>query len=304
MSGALLHKEASSNVFPIVSRLRVWPRSTRLSLLWSVAAVGILFLFLLPEIPLRPGYHDFVDQRTIFGIPNALDVLSNVPFFLVGVLGIVFLSLNSHRPAFRDGRERLPYFVFFMGVALTGLGSSYYHLAPNNSRLVFDLLPMTFSFMSLLAAVIMECISISAGLGLLAPLVALGAASVLFWYQGSLHGHGDLRFYLCVQFFPPVIIGTILFLFPSNYTGLEDLGIAFALYVLAKLFEWQDGSIYSAGRILSGHTLKHLTAALACYWILRMLQTRSVLELGASSLESFEIPVQSKRRTIKTGGSR
>lgn len=282
------------NMLSVVARSRMWPGWTRLLILCAVTAAGIIFLSFLPKIPVYPAYHDFADERTMLGIPNALDVLSNVPFFLVGVLGIVFLSSNSHRPAFREGRERLPYLVFFVGVALTGLGSSYYHLAPGDSRLVLDLLPMTFSFMSLLAAVIMECISMWAGLTLLAPLVALGAASVLFWYQGSLHGHGDLRFYLCAQFFPPVIIGTILVLFPSKYTSLKDLGIAFALYVLAKLFEWQDDSIYSAGRILSGHTLKHLTAALACYWLLQMLQTRRSLSPSISGFGD----VGSKRQPI------
>ncbi|MGA2592247.1 MAG: alkaline phytoceramidase [Bryobacteraceae bacterium] len=252
---------------------------------------------------MNPGYHDFADQSGMMGIPNALDTLSNLAFLLVGILGFAFLLSPSNCMTFRETRERLAYLVFFLGVALTGLGSTYYHLAPGDRRLVFDLVPMTFSFVSLLAATIVERISTRAGLWLLGPLVALGAATVLFWYRGSLHGDGDLKFYLCVQFFTPVLIGTILLLFPSSYTGTADLGIAFGLYVLAKIFESLDGQIYSVGRIVSGHTLKHLTAALACYWILRMLQNRRVLVLETPSVESLAIPGQPDHGAVQMGQS-
>jgi hypothetical protein len=46
------------------------------------------------------------------------------------------------------------------------------------------------------------------------------------------------------------------------------------LYALAKLFEFYDNAIYSAGAILSGHTFKHFTAAAACGALLRYFQKR------------------------------
>src|SRR5579871_1740600 len=118
-----------------VIRTRRWRRNSRLLLLSGVAAAGILCCCLLDRIPLNPGYHDFVDRTRILGIPNALDVLSSLPFLLVGILGLVFLLSPSARISFRETRERLPYLVFFLGVALTGLGSTYYHLAPGDRRL-------------------------------------------------------------------------------------------------------------------------------------------------------------------------
>lgn len=33
---------------------------------------------------------------------------------------------------------------FFIGVAAVGIGSSYYHLKPNDARLVWDRLPVSF----------------------------------------------------------------------------------------------------------------------------------------------------------------
>lgn len=34
---------------------------------------------------------------------------------------------------------------FFIGVAAVGVGSSYYHLEPNDARLVWDRLPVSFT---------------------------------------------------------------------------------------------------------------------------------------------------------------
>lgn len=264
----------------VLRRLRMWSRRTRLYTLCGLVAASFVILCLMPRIRLWPGYHDFADRRSILGIPNAFDVLSNVPFLLVGGWGSIFLLRKAFKRPFQESGERIPYFVFFVGVALTGLGSGYYHLAPNDERLPWDLLPLTFSFVSLVAAIIAERISSRAGLMLLGPLLALGATSVLYWYSGQRHGQGDLRFYLYVQFFPAVAIAATILLFPPKYTRTKDLGIAFGLYVLAKLFEVFDNPIYSLGTPVSGHALKHLTAGVASYWILRMLQRRTELERG------------------------
>jgi hypothetical protein len=266
-------------------------RRTRLYILCTVFAAGFLILAFLPPIPVSAGYHDFADHRRMLGLPNALDVLSNVPFLVVGIFGVVFLFREAYRLSFRTSYERLPYFVFFAGVALTGIGSAYYHLAPSNERLAWDLLPMTFCYAPLVAATIMERVSGRMGLVLLGPFMAAGAASVLYWGVGELHGHGDLRFYLYAQFFSAVAIGVTVLLFPPTYTGTTYLGVAFGLYLLAKVFEAVDKPIYSLGHLVSGHTLKHLTAGLACYWILRMLQVRHGLEREAAQPQTLQSPL-------------
>lgn len=268
----------------------------RLYVLCAIFVAGFVTLALWPRVPLGAAYHYFVDQRRILGVPNGLDVLSNLLFLLAGLFGLGFLVDGACKQSFESKRERLPYFVFFFGVALTGVGSAYYHLAPNNQRLIWDLLPMTFSFGSLVAATIMERVSTRLGLGLLIPLVALGAGSVLYWYVGELQGHGDYRFYLFVQFFSALAIGATVLLLPSRYTGAGYLGMAFALYVLAKLFEAFDGPIYSLGHIVSGHTLKHLTAGLACYWIVRMLQFRHSVRFDSLNVQTPEPALNSAAR--------
>jgi hypothetical protein len=92
----------------------------------------------------------------MLGVPNAADVLSNLAFLFAGAAGLLFLSTDRSATAFRESRERLPYFFFFAGVCLTAFGSAWYHLAPDHARLVWDRLPMTVAFLSLFAAFLAE----------------------------------------------------------------------------------------------------------------------------------------------------
>jgi hypothetical protein len=185
--------------------------------------------------------------------------------------------------------------VFFAGVALTGIGSLWYHVRPDNSRLLWDLLPMACCFMAILSTVIMERISASAGLSLFVPLLGLGVASVLYWLYTEGRGAGDYRFYLFVQFVPPVLAAILVALFPARYTGAGYLAAAFFSFVLAKVFEHFDAQIYRFAGV-SGHSLKHITAAAACFWILPMVQRRhpsGTLNAEDARLRSVEYEKQS-----------
>jgi hypothetical protein len=257
-----------------LSRPRTWPRTTRLGLIIGVSIFALVALILLPAIPLGPHYHDFADKRTMFGIPNAQDVLSNIPFVLVGVWGFVWLLERSSKARFLTQKERIPYQLFFLGVALTGIGSFWYHLAPSDFRLPWDLLPMTCSFISMVVAIFMERIDGKIGLYALIPALLLGIASVVYWYCSEMQGHGNYKYYLFIQFFSPVASALMIGLFPPKYSGMRYLVLAFGLFVLAKLFESFDRQVYLRVDFVDGHALKHLTAGIACYWILRMLQVR------------------------------
>jgi hypothetical protein len=254
------------------------------------ALVGVLALaaagaWLVPPIPQDPGYHRFADARALLGVPNALNVLSNVPFTVVGILGIAAL-LGSGRVIFVDPAERRAYVVFFVGVLLTGLGSGYYHLAPDNDRLVWDRLPMTIAFMALLAAVVTERVGIREGTRLLVPFVTIGLVSVLLWHFTERAGAGDLRLYALVQFLPLLVVPVLVGLYRSRYTRGADIFGVVGLYGLAKVLELGDAVVLGLGHLVSGHTLKHLTAAAATWWVLRMLTKRTPV----SCAESRETP--------------
>jgi hypothetical protein len=245
-------------------------------LLLVLTALVALVFFLLPRIPQPQAYHLFADRRCLLGIPNFGDVVSNLPFALIGVWGLAFLlrsTSNRMTGCFLDQRERWPYLFVFAGLLLTALGSSYYHLDPNNARLVWDRLPMTIAFMSMVAAVVVERISIRLGLWLLPILLLVGLGSVLQWYRSEMLGAGDLRFYAAVQAYSALAL-LLALIFPRRYTRGYDLGIVVGLYALAKALELLDKPIFAALHVVSGHTLKHLVAASAGYCILRMVQKR------------------------------
>jgi hypothetical protein len=131
---------------------------------------------------------------------------------------------------------------------------------------------MTLCFAAILAAVVEERVDAKAGAMLLRPLLAIGIFSLLLWRWTD-----DLRLYAWAQFFPFLALVLILSLFPPKYSGTSYWVGAAALYALAKLLEYYDHKVYSFGGVLSGHTLKHLAAAAACFAILKLFQVRRPL---------------------------
>ena len=134
-------------------------------------------------------------------------------------------------------------------------------------------------FMALLAAVIAERVGVNVGLALFPVLEIVGVASVLYWQSSEQRGHGDLRFYAAVQVYA-ILILLLALLLPPRYTRGGDFAVVVGFYVLAKIFEECDRQVFSLGHIVSGHTLKHLAAAAAGFWVLRMLRRRSIIPLG------------------------
>jgi len=241
-------------------------------LLLAPAIVIAVIALLLPPIPQPLAYHNFTDHRGWPGIPNFGDVASNLPFAIVGVWGLLVV-LAPGRTKFLDSRERWFYLVAFAALILTAWGSAYYHLAPDNARLVWDRIPIMIVFMALLSAVIAERVTVNVGLALFPLLEIVGIATVLYWQSSELRGHGDLRFYFAVQVYA-ILILLLALLLPPTYTRGSDFAIVVGLYVLAKVLEETDRQVFALGHLVSGHTLKHLAAAAAGYWILRMLTRR------------------------------
>jgi hypothetical protein len=254
-------------------------RNARIAILWAAVAAIALAAALAPPTAQPEDYHGFADRRVLLGIPNLLDVASNLAFLVVGVMGLAFVIRGRQadgRPAFSDPSERWGWGVAFASVALTCCGSAFYHLAPDSPRLAWDRLPMAVGFMSIVAATIIERIDRRLGLRLLAPLALVGAASVWYWRWSAGHGTENLNPYGAVQFGAMVVVLLMIVLFPPRYTRAGDFIGAGILYGLAKVAEHFDQAIYEAtGRVVSGHTLKHLLAAAAIYWMLRMLKLRT-----------------------------
>lgn len=232
--------------------------------------VGVLLLF--PAIPQNVHYHDFADQRKIFAIPRFFNVITNLPFLVIGWMGVRLIAGNNFPGGLPE--LRTAYATFFSGILLIGLGSIFYHLRPNNESLIWDRLPMTMSFMALFSIIVGENIAIEAGKRLLYPSVILGMLSVVYWYWGELHGQGDLRLYALIQFLPMLLIPAILAFGRPRFTNNGYLWGLLGAYAAAKFAEYGDDTLYQLSGFFSGHSLKHLLAASGIWFFYLGLKQR------------------------------
>jgi hypothetical protein len=225
-----------------------------------------LAVFLLPPIAQDPAYHLFADRRGLFGVPHFLNIATNIGFLAVGIAGIILCAIQNNLSA------RWTWMTCFSGVTLVCFGSAFYHLAPDNSTLVWDRLPMSIGFMALSVALLADYVNPRLEKFLLAPAIVLGITSVLYW-----HYTDDLRLYVLVQFLPLLMIPVVLLLFNSLSKDRGYLLAALALYMLSKLAEHYDYAVFSlTGDIISGHSLKHLLAATALLAVYLMLRRRMI----------------------------
>jgi hypothetical protein len=240
-----------------------------------ISIASIIVMMMVGPIAQDTGYHQFADQRMILGIPNFWNVMSNLPFLIVGLMGLSSL-LRSGRIQF-IAELKPAYVLFFAGVALVNFGSGYYHLNPGNETLVWDRLPMTFAFMALFAVIIAEFASVKISRFTLWPLVVFGAFSVFYWHFTETAGRGDLRLYLLVQFLPMLLIPLSLLLFKPRFTLTSGYWALLLAYLLAKVFEYYDKGLFESLGFISGHSLKHIVAALGVFVLLWAYRNRERL---------------------------
>jgi hypothetical protein len=227
------------------------------SIITIAAAAGLLVYGPIPQLP---DYHAFADRREMFGIPHWGDVISNAGFAVVGIWGLVVLT--SRRT--ESGRASLPgYGLFFLSLVFTAVGSSFYHWAPDNDRLVWDRLPIALACAGLLVAVRTESKPNTNRVLWTAGLAIAAIASVFWWQVTEATGEGDLRPYLLLQGLPLVLVP----LWQANADAPRPMrvafGVAILLYVVAKIAELSDHAIYAQLGVIGGHTIKHLLATMS-----------------------------------------
>lgn len=232
----------------------------KIKLLGLFAALLILAVFFVERIPQSNAYHQFADGRMMANVPNFYNVLSNLPFLVFGIMGILAI-LQKEKTALWKNR-----LFFFVGILLTGFGSAYYHWNPCIDTLVWDRLPMVMAFMPFFTLIIGEYIDEKWGEQLLFPALFLGISSVVYWYWTEMKGIGDLRAYALVQFLPLLLMPIIMFSFELKLGKTNIYWTMIGIYALAKVFETYDAQVFAYFPI-SGHSLKHLTGASAAFWL-------------------------------------
>ena len=231
----------------------------RWSIIALICAAAAISMALLQPIAQPQAYHHFADQRTVAGIAHGFDVLSNLAFLVSGLLGLWFVFRAGLT---LDAGTRWAFATLFFGLVLTSIGSTYYHLAPDNQRLVFDRMPMIIAMAGCLGSVVTDRFG-GRTAWMITALLAIGLWTVQQWSAGEQGGQGDLRWYALFQGLTIVVAILLLLLFPSRNGATPAFAAAVAGNVAAKIFELLDRPIYSLGSIVSGHTLKHLSAGLA-----------------------------------------
>lgn len=228
-------------------------------LLLLIISIGVLIAIgpILQDL----NYHLFSDQSSCLNITNCWNVVSNIPFLIVGVIGLITIKNKANM---------LAYHLFFIGVALVAVGSGYYHLYPNNETLIWDRLPMTVAFMGLFSVVLSEFIDMNFGKKALLPLVSFGLLSIIYWVITE-----DLRPYILVQFYPIIAIIIILLCYKSKNHSIFGYWLLILCYGIAKFCEHFDTEIHQILHIISGHSLKHLVAAIGIYLWIRSQQKRA-----------------------------
>lgn len=236
-----------------------------------IVLIVIAVMYWVDPIPQDLNYHLFADNLPQWGINNFWNVVSNGLFLVFGIMGLRSLSKRQIQvqPSFQ-----MFYWVFFVGIIFVGLGSSWYHLNPDNHTLVWDRLPMTVAFMAFFSVVLAEHVDAVLGKRLIWPLVVVGLLSIFYWQYTESIGAGDLRWYALVQFLPLIMMPIIFVVYPKPFTHSYLLWVFLACYVVAKILEHFDAQIFESLSVISGHSLKHIAAALGVFFYWRYLRVR------------------------------
>ena len=241
-------------------------RPAELALLLAVAALAALAA-LLPATGLPAGYHDFADQRTLLSLPHALDVLSNLPFAAMGAWGLWWLR---RVPLDRLGTaQRGLAGLLFIGLIATAFCSSSYHLDPHDAGLCIDRVGMSLAFAGLLGLAAADRISARAGVALAALVAVAAPATALVAWLG-----GNMTPWAVLQGGGLVLLAALALRRPQpRALGFSIIGVI-AFYAVAKALELADAPVFAlTQQLISGHSAKHLVAALAGWPVVRALQS-------------------------------
>ncbi|MEJ6021562.1 hypothetical protein [Ramlibacter sp. PS4R-6] len=247
------------------------PLSPRESTLLVACAALALLAAAGPHVPAPPAYHSFADTRAWGALPNAGDVLSNLAFALAGLVG-AWKVWRLPRGALTN-MQRAMAGLFFAGLVLTAACSAWYHLGPDDARLVVDRSGMAVAFAGLLGLAVTTRVGERAaafvGLAFLAAAPLALHASV----------QGELLPWVVLQFGGMALLVLLALGRPlPDALPVRWLAIV-AIYCAAKACEGLDGWAFAAsGYLFSGHTLKHLVAACAALPVIAALGWHNAAE--------------------------
>ncbi len=240
---------------------------TRREILLGAGSLALLGLALLaPPLAQPPHIHAYADTRLWLGLPRAGDVWSNAPFALFGLWG--WRVLRGVPAAALAPAARALAALFFAGLVLTALASGGYHLRPDDAGLFIDRLGMSVAFAGLLGLGAATAVSARAGVALAAAVLLAGAASAALCWRS-----GNMLPWAVLQGGGVVLLLALAMMQPLPGAPTVRWALVIALYALAKAAESADHAVFAVtGQLVSGHSLKHLIAALAAWPVIGALR--------------------------------
>ncbi|HYW57094.1 MAG TPA: hypothetical protein VE934_09040 [Polaromonas sp.] len=223
----------------------------------------------------QPGHlHGFADQRSWWGIACTMDVLSNLPFALWGVLGLACLVWKKRDVSVA---QKAMAALFFVGLLVTAGASSWYHWQADDAGLAIDRLGMVLAFAGLLGLAAADRISSRAGMVLGLAVLVLGPLSVAVWFAS-----GNVLAWAALQFGGMALVLWLACVKPVPGALAVRWGWVIVIYAIAKLFEQTDEAVYAlSAQLVSGHSIKHVIASFAAVPVIA-----AILDVGKNRAES------------------
>lgn len=237
-----------------------------------------LFVFIIVALFYGPisqpqEYHDFADDREILGIPNALDVMSNLAIIYPGVVGLAFVHESRKLPKVSEDEISIQ-ITLFSGMILTFAGSVWFHLDPTDSTMLWDRLGMSVVIGSCISLLIHDMWDRNLAAKIHLPIVIASILSVLWWPVFD-----DLRVYFIVKHHPFILFPIFLFCGHRIYDKTSGYYWGLSMFLLATIFEFADQQIFEITGIISGHTLKHLAAGIGLWFLMVMIRDRELISV-------------------------
>jgi hypothetical protein len=259
-TGVLIHVQGLS-MKSLLSRFEF-------GLLFTLAG-AVLLACLGPELTQPAHYHGFADQRLWLALPFAMDVLTNLPFAIGGIWGLMVLrrlpDSSNTDPEARTSRALAA--LFFAGLVLTGLCSGFYHWQPDDAGLTADRLGMVVAFAGLLGLAAADRVSARAGRGTAGAVLLLGPLSVMVWSSS-----GNLLPWVVLQGGGMLLVMALAFRMPVGGAWGIAWGAVIVFYALAKALEFGDHAVFAWTQgWVSGHSLKHVMAALVAWPVIAVM---------------------------------
>ena len=240
-------------------------RRGALTMLVAMTLATAFGLLAWGPVPIGISAHVYADTREWLGIPNASNVLVNLPLFWLAVWGWC-----ATRASGWPGWMRTPWQWFHLLAMATALTSGRYHAAPNDTLFVISHIGQASAFTMLTLGVLAERVdarfgSIACCMTSVAAITLTGGAMA---YAGRFDGAIDMRPLMLLEILPVLLIPAGALSLKGTHTEASIWFVVLALYGSSKLFDVGDSAIFglTGGRI-GGHSLMHLSLSVVVGWM-------------------------------------